>query len=471
VANSLRRIAAAGTGSVRGSVTRDDVLVVSRSSGERDLSQPFFKKDDGTLLSRDSIEFTLLQDSVRSGRLTTADASESSAFRMSGATHLEKEILGGLMSQDRMLYSVRSATRSSRHVRQAYVRVEPTLPIGFASHYESLPDICVRRGALAGINGGFFANFPEELSLHTVFNDPVNSLVIDGHMRCSPSLRRGAFVVSTGGSASIEITDPCSLSFLLGGRRFSGAKSRRDQQSVRFDVNQASRDGAALYNGVSGSNSPPGRVVDFVVGGDLVVEVKKGGGARIPQSGFVLQITDSQLSKEIFANLLAKRGANRLRYELHSDHAADGVRQAVAAGPVLVRDGVTLKPDYLLSDLAVEEFQRGKLVPTRLSLATEDAKTRAPRSAVGITNERHVLFVTVDDDREVDAPREQRRSIGATLSELSEIMRDLDCSEALNLDGGGSSTLWMDGEVRNRPSDGFARAVPDALLVLPVVDG
>jgi exopolysaccharide biosynthesis protein len=46
-------------------------------------------------------------------------------------------------------------------------------------------------------------------------------------------------------------------------------------------------------------------------------------------------------------------------------------------------------------------------------------------------------------------------------------MKDLGAVEALNLDGGGSTTLWMRGHVINRPSDGAERPVSNALLVLP----
>jgi len=467
VADSLRRIAAAGAGSIRGSVTRDDILVVSRSSRERGPSHPFLRGEDRILLGRDSKEFVVVEDSVANGRLYATDGPESLAFKMSDATRLETEILEGLVSEGRILYSAKSASPSSCSEGRAYARVQPTLPIGFAAHYESLPEMCARLGALAGINGGFFANFPEELSSHTVFNDPVGLLVIDGRVRCPPSFRRGTFVVSKGGSVSIETTDIHSLDFVLGGKSFSSAEPRRSQQSIQFGLNRASHEDATVYSSAFGSNSPRGQVVDFVISGDLVVEVKRNGGAQIPQNGFVLQIADSKLSNEILGNLHAARVADRLQFELHSDHAADGAVQAIAAGPVLVRDGAALKPDHLLPDLADEEFQRGRLVPTRLNLAVDDVKTRAPRSAIGLTRDRHILLVTVDDDRKINSPSDQRCSVGATLSELAGMMKELDCSQALNLDGGGSSTLWMGGEIKNTPSDGFARSIPNALLIVP----
>jgi exopolysaccharide biosynthesis protein len=45
-------------------------------------------------------------------------------------------------------------------------------------------------------------------------------------------------------------------------------------------------------------------------------------------------------------------------------------------------------------------------------------------------------------------------------------MAKLGCTEAMNLDGGGSSTLWYSGRVRNRPCDGEERLVGNALVVI-----
>jgi exopolysaccharide biosynthesis protein len=57
-------------------------------------------------------------------------------------------------------------------------------------------------------------------------------------------------------------------------------------------------------------------------------------------------------------------------------------------------------------------------------------------------------------------------SVGMTLNELADYMSDLGCVEAMNLDGGGSSTLWYDGKVQNRPCDGYERPVANSLVVL-----
>jgi exopolysaccharide biosynthesis protein len=50
-------------------------------------------------------------------------------------------------------------------------------------------------------------------------------------------------------------------------------------------------------------------------------------------------------------------------------------------------------------------------------------------------------------------------------------MRALGARNALNLDGGGSSAMVVDGRLVNRPSDGAERAVSDAIVVSPAAPG
>ncbi len=75
--------------------------------------------------------------------------------------------------------------------------------------------------------------------------------------------------------------------------------------------------------------------------------------------------------------------------------------------------------------------------------------TRHPRTCLGITKNKKVLWVTVDG--------RAQESAGMDLFELAQFMKALDCVAAINLDGGGSTTLWIDGKtetgVVNMPCD------------------
>lgn len=85
---------------------------------------------------------------------------------------------------------------------------------------------------------------------------------------------------------------------------------------------------------------------------------------------------------------------------------------------------------------------------------------RHPRSAIALSADSSRLMLAVVDGR-------RPWSVGMTLSELAEALIALGASEAMNLDGGGSSTLWIRGTVVNYPSDASGeRTVGNALFVL-----
>src|SRR6185503_5497574 len=71
---------------------------------------------------------------------------------------------------------------------------------------------------------------------------------------------------------------------------------------------------------------------------------------------------------------------------------------------------------------------------------------RQPRTLAGVRADGTLLLVTVDG-------RLPGWSVGMTLPEAARLMRSLGAREAMNLDGGGSSTMVVRGEVVNRPSD------------------
>jgi exopolysaccharide biosynthesis protein len=62
--------------------------------------------------------------------------------------------------------------------------------------------------------------------------------------------------------------------------------------------------------------------------------------------------------------------------------------------------------------------------------------------------------------------RQPATAVGMSHHELAGLMQRLGCTDALNLDGGGSSTLWYEGKVMNQPSDSAPRPVGNALVLL-----
>lgn len=84
------------------------------------------------------------------------------------------------------------------------------------------------------------------------------------------------------------------------------------------------------------------------------------------------------------------------------------------------------------------------------------ADKRHPRTAIGKTIEGDLWLVAIDG--------RQKMSDGATIEELARVMQRLGCMEAINLDGGGSTTMNVFGMVMNRPSDGKEREVANGIV-------
>jgi len=89
---------------------------------------------------------------------------------------------------------------------------------------------------------------------------------------------------------------------------------------------------------------------------------------------------------------------------------------------------------------------------------------RHPRTGIGVTSDGRRLLVVVDG--------RSRRSVGMTLRRFARTFLDLGAVEAVNLDGGGSSVMWIKGKgIVNSPSDpGGERSVVNALMILPGAD-
>ncbi len=114
----------------------------------------------------------------------------------------------------------------------------------------------------------------------------------------------------------------------------------------------------------------------------------------------------------------------------------EDIENVVGGRPALIRDGEIV-------------------APTGGTLCA----SRHPRTAVGLSADGRTLLLVVVDGRSA-------LSAGMTCRELAGFMRELGAHDALNLDGGGSSALWIRGRgVVNRPSDGMERAVANHIAI------
>ncbi|MCH7905065.1 MAG: phosphodiester glycosidase family protein [Armatimonadetes bacterium] len=286
--------------------------------------------------------------------------------------------------------------------------------------------------AIAGINADFFpAN-----------GDPLGAMVVDGRLLSSAARTRS--VVAWGPAG-----------FRFGYLQFAGAITWGDGDPVSiYGVNEECGDNmVVLYTSaatVSLSREPALNVLiesdaEFTPNGEW-----QGVFVRFFSEINTLEISDGHVALAVRGvpteRILELREGDEVTISLqHEGIDWEGVTHVAAGGPLLVKAGQKFIP------FAEEGFK------------LEFAENRHPRSAIGVTPAGDVWLVAVDG--------RQSMSDGATLEELAHVMIDLGCTDAINLDGGGSTTLAIAGVVLNRPSGGRQRAIANSILVIDEIAG
>lgn len=191
--------------------------------------------------------------------------------------------------------------------------------------------------------------------------------------------------------------------------------------TAKTSVTAADNNAILAVNGdYYGANSTGYVIRNGVVYRDTVRENSSNGDLAIYKDGSFKVIYEDQISAEQLVN--------------------DGVVNLLAFGPALVENG----------EIAVDT-----------NTEVGQAMSSNPRTAIGIIDENHYIIV-VSDGRTSE-------SEGLSLYQLAEVMKSYGAKTAYNLDGGGSSTLYFNGQVINKPTTGgnkiSERAVSDIVYI------
>jgi len=302
---------------------------------------------------------------------------------------------------------------------------------GLASMNEQIEALETTRGKpVAAVNGDFF-----HIRTGPYQGDPIGLQITEGELVSSP--RGASFWVDKDGhphigqvQAKFRVKGPGNL-------------------SVPFGLNERRADAAAvLYTPSIGDSTRTTAGVEWVLerdGDNPWLPLRPGRSYRGKISAVNRQ-GNTPLTPETMVLSIGPTLARELpsltpgtTLSLHLDTSPDltGAVTALGGGPVLLANG------------AIPEWK--------------PPLPRHPRTALGWNTDW--LFLVVVDGRQ------KQLSIGMDYPELSALMLRLGCTEAVNLDGGGSSTLWLDGQVVNSPSDGRPRRVANGLIVLSTKRG
>jgi len=294
-------------------------------------------------------------------------------------------------------------------------------------YLERVSETSRREKALAAVNGSFFQ--PN--------GTPLGALVIDQTVVSSPIYDRSAIFIDKDNQPYIDSVSVSSY-FLLDEKRYNISEINCPQTGA----------GIIMYTPVWGEKTRTNTFgLELAITNSHIKAINTGN-SDIPSNGYVLSIRGPALEN---INYLAKVGdeistiVNIIPY----NSSPKNIIQLISGGPRLLKDSQPYVSKH------EEKFQG------------DVAKNRAARTAVGITKENKLLLVTIDGlprHRRVDKTSD---SIGATLEELSSLMLSLGATNAMNLDGGSSSTMVINHKIVNQPCTGWERKVSNSLLVLP----
>ncbi|MEV5330549.1 phosphodiester glycosidase family protein [Streptomyces werraensis] len=328
---------------------------------------------------------------------------------------------------------------------------------------ETVSTLATDAGAVAAVNAGFFVLDPRSGAP----GDPAGIGVYDGRLLSEPVGGRPGLVVHDGGRSAITrltwegrvtargTTLPLDGVDRVPGliRNCGGSEGDSPTSLPLHDVTCTNPDQLVAFTQEYGANTPQGEGVEAVLDSrGRVLQLRSVRGGPLPPGGSSIQAT----GRHVAALTALARPGERLRVEtaLRDDRGrrvtpSPGT-DIVNAGPELVRDG----------RLHVTPATDGMVHPGDPSWYYGWVHKRNPRTLAGTDAAGRTVLVTADG-RSTD-------SLGLSITESAKVARSLGLRDAVNLDGGGSTTMVANGQVINKPSDAAGeRPVGDALLILP----
>lgn len=315
-------------------------------------------------------------------------------------------------------------------------------------------------GALAGVNAGFFvygeqhgapgdpagaAAYNGEILSETVGDRP--NLVID-HRKGKASIQRLTWEGRV--SSGSERLDLDGINRVPGKIRNCGGTDDLPTDAPKHDVTCTDEDEIVVFTEEYGSVTPEGEGLEVIVDGrGRIQEVNQERGTELSDGQYAIQAIGTDTADlhefatearriKLTNEYLDERG-RKLRMTPHT--------QVLNGGPNLLTDGernVTAARDGMVHADNPGQFYGW-------------THQRNPRTIAGVDGRGRLVLITADG-RQTD-------SVGLSVSEAADLAERLGLVDAINLDGGGSTAMVVDGELENSPSGGTERAVGDALVI------
>ncbi len=290
------------------------------------------------------------------------------------------------------------------------LELTPALASENLARKSTITTIAKKNNSLVAINGTYFK--PQT-------GVPLGTLMINGKMMTGPIYNRVAMGIFDTHYDMARVQLNASL------------KTRKTE--IKIDnINQPRMLSTYMlaYSDAWGIKAPPSPKYgkQIVVDNGKITAITSAQ-QNIPKGGYVIVGPESKMTG-------LKVGDNvKISFETIPDWK--NVKHIISGGPYLIRKG----------DIYVD-IKEEKLLPIG---------GRNPRTAIGYTADNNLIIVIVDGREE--------SSVGITLTELAKFMKSIGCYEAMNLDGGGSTVMYVNGRVVNSPAQKGGIALSNALTL------
>jgi hypothetical protein len=324
---------------------------------------------------------------------------------------------------------------------------------------ETTSQLASLAGAHAAVNAGFFVLDPAAGAP----GDPAGVGAYDGRLVSEPIAGRPALVVrdDARGTSIVRLRWHGEVAGLTldgldrvpGLIRNCGGTGDTPTDLPRHDFTCTDPDELIAFDSAYGMRTPSGPGAEVVLNRNgRVIEIRTTRGGTIPVGGRTVQATGTRVDALL---AVAHPGRRLAIWATLIDDRGRPVRTSritsiVNGGPELVRDG------HLHATPAAD----GMVHPGDPSFYYGWVHKRNPRTFAGVDARGRTVLITADG--------RSTSSLGLGIAETAAVARSLGLRDAMNLDGGGSTTMVVDGSVINMPSDATGeRPVGDALVVLP----
>ncbi len=331
------------------------------------------------------------------------------------------------------------------------VRLDVVHALDAAVGLETTSSIATRHGAIAAINAGFF-------KMTGVYNgDAAGVLQIDGKLLSESYGNRIAMLISNSNKmtevnfAHLDIQYSISI-----GKNttldIDGVNRQRGKDETIIFTPEFHRTTLTDQNGI-----------EIVVRNGKISQILNTGSNLIPHDGFVISTSGTKQQQAInVCRINAKVSLGSSRPWYYYDDESERKRVEKKEKPLSkINDKDFEKAEDIVGGVP-QLIKNGKIEITweQEKIGKEFVETKHPRTAVAKLKDGRFLMITVDGRSE--------SSSGISLPNLAEMLLELGAVDAMNLDGGGSTTMFVKDKVVNVPSDKTGeRPVSDAILVFP----